>query len=267
MTISYNFIFCWHKAVWFSGKHLCVYSAVSRFGYRPGNGYYEWRFSCFSWTQSGKFWESTSILPRLFHFKLFPVHYSPFRLRSTVYGSLLKTSCYSYWEKLGTTAGGFLDQFSSAFFLLGLFQCGHNASPNLIPSFIARKNKTSSYCESREKLRALEAFHTMSPKTAKKRLFQLRSSFLFCFPVPWVELILQIVKINISMTSLLIQSYHEPRQLVHYCDWLPTESPGFRSRYGHNYVYSRSHRSCETQLTFLVYTRGYIRSKVAMTSF
>jgi hypothetical protein len=132
---------------------------------------------------------------------------------------------------------------------LGLFECGHKASAALIASFIDRKNKTLSYCESREKLRALEAFHTMSPKMAKKRQFQLRSSFLFCFPVPWVELILQIVKINISMTSLLIQFYHEPRQIVHYCDWLPTGSSGFCSRYGHSFFNSRSDRSFETQLT------------------
>jgi membrane protease subunit (stomatin/prohibitin family) len=34
--------------------------------------------------ESGKFRGSTSILPGLFHFKHFPIHYSPFRLRSPV---------------------------------------------------------------------------------------------------------------------------------------------------------------------------------------
>jgi hypothetical protein len=120
------------------------------------------------------------------------------------------------------TALSLLRHFRIAFFLLGLFECGHKAKPTPIASFIARKNKTLSYCESREKLRSLEAFHTMSPKIAKKRQFRLRSSFLFCFSVPWVEMILQIVKINISMTSLLILFYHKPRHLFHYCDWLPT---------------------------------------------
>jgi hypothetical protein len=139
---------------------------------------------------------------------------------------------------------------------LGLFECGHKASPTPIASFIVRKNKTLPYCESREKLRALEAFHTMSPKMAKKRQFHLRSSFLFCFPVPWVEMIPQIVKINISMSLLFIQFYHKPKQLVYYCDWLPTGSPVFPSRYGQIYFYSRSPRSCEIQLTsFPVYTR------------
>lgn len=237
-----------------------MYSAVSRFGYRPGNGYYEWIRKI-----PGEYLDFTWII------SLQTLSNSLFSIQAAFTGlgkRPKKTSCYSYWEKLGTTAGSFLGHFSIAFFLLGLFECGHKASPTLIASFIARTNKTLSYCESREKLRALEAFHTMSPKMAKKRQFQLRSSFLFCFPVPWVELILEIVKINFSMTSLLIQFYHEPRQLFHNCDWLPTGSPGFRSRYGHSYFYSRSHRSCETQLTsFPVYMRGYFRSKVAMTSF
>ena len=114
----------------------------------------------------------------------------------------------------------------------------------------------------------LKLFTRCRRRWPKKRQFHLRSSFLFYFPVPWVEMILQIVKINISMTSLLTQFYHKPRHLVHYCDWLPTGSPVFRSRYCYIYFYSHSPRICETQLTFFpVYTRCYFRSKVAMTSF
>jgi hypothetical protein len=136
-------------------------------------------------------------------------------------------------------------------------------------SFIARKKKK--LCLIVNLVRSCEhlklGFHTMSPKMDNKRQFQLRSSCLFCFPVSSVEITLQIVKINISMTSLLIQFYHEPRQLGQYCDWLPTGSQGFRSRHGHSYFYSRNHRSSEAQLTsFPVYTSGNFRSKVAMTS-
>lgn len=82
-----------------------------------------------------------------------------------------------------------------------MLQCGHKSALTLITSFIARRNKTSSYCVSDEKFLCLLNQDVQDDQhTPVSVVF----SFSLCCEIPWVKHTFQRVATYVSPTSVAL---------------------------------------------------------------